>query len=263
LAIGKFILSRLDPQYVEETRPAEGDGKETAGNPQKPDQDRVKVTVDAGQFRRLAIWKFILSRLDHQYGRSTQGPTRDLKETAGNPKNRVQERAKVAIDDEEFGCLWCSGMTRSTRKVRPTPPAELLIQLLDHQRWLTSNGRFGAQLKGSEIDFVNMDLSGMDLSRVDLESSRFKGGSLRGARLVDSKLFGVGFYDCDVTDTDFSNANLGWASFITNYEAARFDGANLNRTAWTKEQDMQNLNDFCKPQREERRVWPRPKLEPK
>jgi len=152
-------------------------------------------------------------------------------------------------------------MSRSTRKVRPPSPPELLQQLLDHQRWLTSNGQFGSQLKGSEIDFVDMDLSGMDLSRVELKFSRFKGGSLRGARFTGSELFCTRFCDVDVTDTDFGNANLGWASLLTNYEAARLDGANLYRTAWTKEQDMQNLNELGNPQREERSVWPRPKLE--
>jgi hypothetical protein len=69
----------------------------------------------------------------------------------------------------------------------------------DHERMLDDarhfrgvkvvNGKFGAQLKGSELEFENMDLSGLDLSRVHLEFATFKGGSLKGARFVDSVLF--------------------------------------------------------------------------
>jgi len=139
------------------------------------------------------------------------------------------------------------------------PPPEMSRRLLDHQRWLNSDGRFGKQLVGSELLFDNCDLEGIDLSRADIEYAYFRGGSVKGARFVGTHLFSATFVGCDVEGADFSNANLRWANFLTNHEKACLDGADITRTAWNAEQREQNRKDY--PDRgEPRKLWPRDTL---
>ncbi|HTB11109.1 MAG TPA: pentapeptide repeat-containing protein [Bryobacteraceae bacterium] len=148
-------------------------------------------------------------------------------------------------------------------KTRP-PPAALLRRLFDHQRWLTSQGRYGKMLKGSELVFENCDLAGVDFSKVDLEFSTFRGGSVRGALFRDATLFCTTFDRCDVAGADFGNANLRWAAFITNHDEAAFEGADLTRTAWNRSQKDQNLMEY-NPERggDPNKLWPRETLKPR
>jgi uncharacterized protein YjbI with pentapeptide repeats len=152
---------------------------------------------------------------------------------------------------------------------RPTrdrgPPPALLRRLLDHQRWLNSNGRFGAQLDKSELQFDNCDLAGMNFSRAKLDYAYFSGGSVRGACFAGALLVQATFDGCDVEDADFRTADLGWANFLTNDDKAFFESANLNRTAWNQEQMDQNLHDSAaRLDRSTDKLWPRSnKLEPR
>jgi uncharacterized protein YjbI with pentapeptide repeats len=111
---------------------------------------------------------------------------------------------------------------------------------LDHQRWLSSNGRFGKRLQaphGIQID--SCDLEGMDFSQADLRCANFNGGSVRGARFVEANLSNAVFDSCDVEDADFGHADLSWAIFDTNHERASFDHADLTNTAWSADQGKQ------------------------
>jgi uncharacterized protein YjbI with pentapeptide repeats len=138
-------------------------------------------------------------------------------------------------------------------------------RLLDHQRWLNSDGHFGAQLDKSELQFDNCDLAGMNFSRAKLDYAYFSGGSVKGACFAGALLVQATFDGCDVEDADFRNADLGWANFLTNHEKAIFEGASLIRTAWNQEQMNQNLLDSgTGPDKPTEKLWPRGnKLEPR
>ena len=149
---------------------------------------------------------------------------------------------------------------------KPCPPAPgLLKRLLDHQRWLTSGGRFGTQLEVSELQFDDCDLSGIDLSRALIDYAYFKGGSLKGVNFSNADLSSATFDGCDVEDADFANADLSWALFLTNHEKAKFEGADLTRTAWSREQFNRNIDDFAASRGDPpRKMWPQNiKLKPK
>jgi uncharacterized protein YjbI with pentapeptide repeats len=152
-------------------------------------------------------------------------------------------------------------MTNPDRRGR-APPAALLRRILDHQRWLNTNGAFGKQLVGSEILFEECDLDGVDLSRAEIEYAYFNGGNVRSARFVGTCLFNATFDGCDIDGADFSNANLRWANVLTNPEKAHFEGADLTRTAWTKVQMDRNFKEFAT-RRSPNRLWPRNTLEPR
>ena len=128
----------------------------------------------------------------------------------------------------------------SERSFKPLP-GKLARALLDHQRWLSSGGRFGKRLECErDTAFVNCDLDGMDFSGADLASAYFDGGSARGARFVGANLASSTFESCDLEGADFTNANLVWATFATNHDKACFDGATLRHTAWNMEEGKRN-----------------------
>jgi len=122
----------------------------------------------------------------------------------------------------------------------------LLKLLLDHQRWLNSKGRFGAQLGDpfgedrAGLLFYYCDLDGVDLSSARLEGAYFEGGSAKGARFVGADLTCSTFESCDVEGADFSKARLDWSTFAANHEQAQFDGASCDHIAFTMEERSQN-----------------------
>jgi hypothetical protein len=132
----------------------------------------------------------------------------------------------------------------SSHKQDELPSQKLVHLLLDHQRWLNSQGRFGKQLDQSDLCFSDMDLSGFDFSFARLPYAVFEGGSVRGARFVGAILPFAAFYGCDVAETNFSQADLQWTAFDTNHEQAIFTGANVGKTAWTREDGGRNTMNY-------------------
>jgi uncharacterized protein YjbI with pentapeptide repeats len=155
-------------------------------------------------------------------------------------------------------------MSKRESQGRP-PPTRLLRRLFDHQRWLNTDGRFGAQLVESELEIVNCDLAGVNFSRAEIDYAYFAGGTVKGATFRGTFLYNATFDACDVEDADFTDANLSWANFLTNHEKARLDGADVTRTAWNKAQMKQNDEDDRSSARRPRdKVWPRDnKIEPR
>lgn len=126
-------------------------------------------------------------------------------------------------------------------------PGKLARALLDHQRWLSSDGRFGKRLEcDPDTQFVDCDLEGMDFSGAELRYAYFQGGSARGARFVGANLAHSTFDSCDVEGADFRGANLSWARFFTNHDKAGFEGATLRHTAWNREEGKRNDELFQK-----------------
>jgi len=123
--------------------------------------------------------------------------------------------------------------------------------------------RFGKQLVANEIAFLDCDLAGVDLSKAEIVSSTFRGGTLKGARFREAVLYRSIFDGCDVEGADFNNANVRWAAFLTNHEAASFEGADLTRTAWNVEQKDQNFRDFFPSRGDPEKLWPRATLKPR
>ena len=126
------------------------------------------------------------------------------------------------------------------RRFKPLP-GKLARALLDHQRWLSSDGRFGKRLEcDPDTQFADFDLDGMDFSGASLQSAYFKGGSTRGARFVGTDLAYSTFDSSDLEGADFGSANLAWATFATNHDKANFEGALLHHTAWSREEGKRN-----------------------
>jgi hypothetical protein len=126
------------------------------------------------------------------------------------------------------------------RRFKPLP-GKLARALLDHQRWLSSDGRFGKRLEcDPDTQLVDFDLDGMDFSGASLQSAYFKGGSARGARFIGADLAYSTFDSCDVDGADFTRAKLPWARFFTNHEKACFDEATLLHTSWNREEGKRN-----------------------
>jgi hypothetical protein len=115
-------------------------------------------------------------------------------------------------------------MIASAPQFRP-PPEALARCILDHQRWLSSNGRFGKRLQCEGRLFKDTDLEGMDLSHACLNSAYFKGGSVKGARFIEAELGSAIFEACDVNGADFTRAHLARSIFATNHDKACFAGA--------------------------------------
>jgi uncharacterized protein YjbI with pentapeptide repeats len=124
-------------------------------------------------------------------------------------------------------------MTEVKLSCRP-PPVSALRSIFDHQRWLTSNGRFGKRLVREALEFENCDLAGVDLTGAHLAFASFVGGTLKGARFVGADLSNARFISCDIEGANFTGAQLGRAVFLTNHEAATFDGASFDETAWSE-----------------------------
>jgi len=99
-------------------------------------------------------------------------------------------------------------------------PKLALRRLLDHQRWLSSNGQFGERLADWDLPFDHFNLDGIDLSGAELCGSRFIGGSLRGARFIGADLESVQFLSCDIEGANFTHASILGAIFLTNHEKA-------------------------------------------
>ena len=132
----------------------------------------------------------------------------------------------------------------SSKGQNKAPPKELRHLLLDHQRWLSSKGRFGKRLDQEDLSFIDLDLSGIDLSYAHLPYAQFQGGSVKGACFVEASLPFAAFYECNVAQADFSHADLQWAAFATNHEQACFADANLHKTAWAREEGAKNAVDY-------------------
>ena len=134
-------------------------------------------------------------------------------------------------------------MAKLDRHGRP-PPAAILRLIVDHQRWINSGGRFGKRLDRDELPFVNCDLDGVDLSGANLRHAYFDGGSARMARFIGTNLYNSKFDGCDVEGANFSRADLLEATFVTNHDKACFDGANIEHTAWSAEEERANLKAY-------------------
>lgn len=130
-------------------------------------------------------------------------------------------------------------MTGTKRKRYPLPK-EIDRLLSEHQLWLSSKGRAGKRLDREELRFKDLNLDGVDFSKARLPYAHFEGGNVRGARFTGAYLHSATFNACDVGGTDFTGADLRWATFDTNHEQARFEGANLYKTAWTIEEGAEN-----------------------
>ena len=137
-------------------------------------------------------------------------------------------------------------MTDSERSGRH-PPVGVMRVIFDHQRWLSSNGRFGRRMVREGLDFNDCDLAGVDFSGADLTFTNFNRGSLNGARFVGATLQNSEFRNCDVEGTDFSGADLFGALFVTNHTAAVFEGANLEKVAWNLEEQRAMYADNRRP----------------
>lgn len=121
-------------------------------------------------------------------------------------------------------------MTKAQSPFKELPEAALK-GLLDHQRWLSSNGKFGKRLDDETLDddapsdwrllrFDGINLDGIDLSGASLYSAVFVGGSLRGARFVGTYLNAANFTDCDIEGANFAGADISDAVFLTNHRQA-------------------------------------------
>jgi uncharacterized protein YjbI with pentapeptide repeats len=126
-------------------------------------------------------------------------------------------------------------MSNLKPQCRP-PPLSVLRSIYDHQRWLTSNGRFGKRFNREALEFENCDFDGVELSGANLAFARFIGGTLRGARFLGATLSDARFISCDVEGANFTGAELVRATFATNHEGASFEGANLQQVAWSEEE---------------------------
>jgi uncharacterized protein YjbI with pentapeptide repeats len=144
-------------------------------------------------------------------------------------------------------------MSDDEQRIRP-PPLKLMRSILDHQRWLNTNGRFGRQLNADELLFENLDLSGVDFSRAYLSDARFSGGSLNSAKFAKAFLAHATFIRCKMDDTDFSGADLRDATFLTDHQKACFDGAVVDRVAWDGKDALDRQAKFPK------RIYALPKL---
>ena len=112
------------------------------------------------------------------------------------------------------------------------------FRLLDHQRWLNTDGRFGTRLElgpkawgNAQTDLVDCDLRGVDFSRALLDDVIFVSCSLRLARFNGAELRKVRFICCELEGCDFTDAILEDISFEqgTNYEQANFKGVKAQR----------------------------------
>jgi pentapeptide repeat protein len=150
-------------------------------------------------------------------------------------RNKSPPKKQGTVDKEH---VYRQGMLyRIDYGDRPLPMHKLI---LDHQRWLNSNGRFGQELDLDGLWFNHCDLDGVDLSRARLEGAYFEGGSARGARFVGTDLYMATFESCDVEGADFSGARLDWSTFATNHEHASFEGATCDHVAFSMEDRDRN-----------------------
>lgn len=123
--------------------------------------------------------------------------------------------------------LWGLDLTRRPLTVRR------LQELYDHQRWLTSGGKFGEQLKidqeggGDRRNYVNYDLDGVNFSQAVFKHVGFVNCSLKGAVFSGAHLEYVFFLGCDVEGANFRGAYLNGSSDPTfqetNHQKALFD----------------------------------------
>jgi uncharacterized protein YjbI with pentapeptide repeats len=98
-----------------------------------------------------------------------------------------------------------------------------VLRLLDHQRWLLSDGRLGRRLVLSGRDYMNHEMSGLDLSWSIIEDASFALSRLRETRFTGAQMRNVDFTGCDLTRADFRGAQLDRVVFDeANQHLARF-----------------------------------------
>ena len=102
--------------------------------------------------------------------------------------------------------------------------------IFDHQRWLSSGGKFGKRLEiiqgfGSEAkNYGNADLASVDFSGAKLECVAFALCDLRNASFRGAELTDVYFLGCKFEETDFRGVWFNGVDFReTNYKKAKFD----------------------------------------
>jgi uncharacterized protein YjbI with pentapeptide repeats len=127
-----------------------------------------------------------------------------------------------------------------TRLRRPT--AGQLWALMQHQRWLRTEGRFGRRFElhgqgdGKRLVIKDIDLDAMDMSKSVIENVTFLRGSMKESKFIEAEQRGVIYSGCDVENTDFTLAKLHDVSFCAcNRELARFDNAVTDNVTWTAE----------------------------
>jgi uncharacterized protein YjbI with pentapeptide repeats len=114
-------------------------------------------------------------------------------------------------------------MVDDTRRYK-NPPKLALKRLLDHQRWLSSNGQFGERLESMDLEFENCDLAGVDFSAAKLQEAVFEGCSLRGARFIGTNLLDSRFISCHIEGADFAGAEISGVIF---FDTDHTKGVNL------------------------------------
>jgi uncharacterized protein YjbI with pentapeptide repeats len=109
-------------------------------------------------------------------------------------------------------------------------------RILDHRRWLDSDGRAGARLEGDDLNLTGYDFDFVDFSRANMAGAEFGTSTLKGARFVECNLEDGSFGYCELEGTNFSRAKLKGASFVSaNYAQASFEGAEIEHTEWSEE----------------------------
>lgn len=117
---------------------------------------------------------------------------------------------------------------------------ELKQVVLEHSRWLTSQGREGRQAQLEPFFAYAPQLLAIEIAEMDLGDSRLPLADLRYARVIDSQLVRVDLYGCQGYQSCFSRSNLTGAQLeganLTETIARRtvFDQANLSRTVFSR-----------------------------
>lgn len=106
---------------------------------------------------------------------------------------------------------------------------ELFMIILDHKKWLDSDGR-----EGKRADLSNSDLRGFDFSSVNLQNASMRGSNLRETNFTHANMRGM-----DLSEADMGYVNLCGAylrdAYLGNSELAHacmsyadIRGANLS-----------------------------------
>ncbi|MGE0489910.1 MAG: pentapeptide repeat-containing protein [Vulcanimicrobiota bacterium] len=93
--------------------------------------------------------------------------------------------------------------------------------VLEHSRWLTSQGHQGRRAQLAPFFAYAPQLLAIEIAEMELVDSRLPLADLRYARVIDSQLIGVDLFRCQAYQSCFSRSNL---------TRARLEGANLTET---------------------------------
>ncbi len=132
------------------------------------------------------------------------------------------------------------GKSPGPRLRRPTEWQ--LWALIEHQRWLRTEGRFGrrfelrGQGEGRRFVIKDIDLNAVDLSKSVIENVTFLRGSMKETKFVEAEQRSVIYSGCDVENADYTGAKLRSVSFhACNRELARFENALTENVTWDAE----------------------------